>query len=135
MVPAAAGGPRAKGHRPVASVGWQVPEVESGWLLFNATLAHPRLDAHCKWHRGCKVDRVLSNSSIDLHVVWLSCGEGVGKTQHEQMKAEFSGEGGLDTRTGHHTFFMDMATIDAEGVAAQVLEAEELGFGHNDEPR
>ena len=121
-----------EGRAFVATGGWEVVQIEGGWLPYNGIRDPPRLDAHCQWHRGCKMDRVLHKSPIGLVAAWLAGGN-VEKHSHERVKATLSSEAGHMDRTLHRQFFMDSATLEGGVAAAVVLREFEL-VGHNDGP-
>ena len=69
-----------------------VPVHDCGWLRFHTALG--RVDAHCRFHVACKLDRKVRKATLGLSAAWLSRGAAVPTREaHNALKIVLS----LDT--------------------------------------
>lgn len=127
----AASAPPAAVRAPRAVGGWLVLEVPGGWLRYNKDLG--RLDSHCRWHAGCKMDRTLKRAPVGLCMSWLSKDVG-DKGQHDELKVHLSMPAAREDRMQGRAMFASLADRHG-GVFRDVLELEQhLRGGATDEP-
>lgn len=123
--------PVAVGRAPRGGGGWVVLEVASGWLRFNSSLG--RLDAHCRSHPGCKMDRSLKKGPIGLCMAWLSHRSG-DKAEHDTAKVTLSAACSFAERQEGRQAFRALAA-DRGSVFQEALDREsEMRSGQAEEP-
>ena len=117
---------------PKSGNGWEVLDVEGGWLRFSKNIG--RLDGHCKRHGiGCKMDRTLRRGTLGLTLAWLADTVADTKEDHDMFKVFLSAAEGFDRRESARARFVSAAS---GGLAQTILDCErELREGAADEPR
>lgn len=107
-------------QQPRATKHWKVHRVDGGWLRWSETKS--RCDAHCCYHKGCKMDRVLTKGPVGLSCAWLAGGAGIDRASHVVLKETLSGADGFPTRNTARERVIAMALTDE--VKQEILDVE-----------
>ena len=112
---------------PQAGKGWEVVQVQGGWLRFNEE--KQCCDAHCSAHAGCKMDRRLrpmkprggQGRVVATELLWLSkaCAD---KAEHDEYKLTAGLPDSRERRKELRAMFAQRA--ESEDIVARILRAE-----------
>ena len=112
---------------PHAVNGWEVVQVQGGWLRFNEE--KKCCDAHCSAHAGCKMDRRLrpmkprggQGRVVATELLWLSkaCAD---KAEHHEYKVTAGEPDSWERRKELRAMFAQRA--ESEDIVARILRAE-----------
>ena len=126
------GGPVAA---PQATGGWEVVDcLPHGWLRVHREKR--RIDAHCAYHRNCKMDRVASRAPIGLALLWMSRGRpGVAadKCIHDSHKLRCSLEQCFEDRQAARDIFKALAIEGDARACALAIERDARDDGADHE--
>ena len=126
--------------KPKEASGWSIISLTGGWLKFNPHANRSgQVDAHCAWHKGCKMDRAITRRAVGLHTAWLAAGEDPTCTaaKHDELKWILSQESEFERRQVCRLDTCDFAALKPdEHPLKKLLEAEALatGFDNTEEP-
>ena len=116
---------------PRPTAGWRVMRVPGGWVRYSQEKG--RLDSHCRYHDGCKMDRTLRKGSIGLALAWLQAGQGGDKAFHVTAKETLSSAEGFEARSAARADFRERAA--ASPLIADIVQCESnLRDGDQTEP-
>ena len=101
------------------------------------SVANKRLDAHCRRHKNCKQDKVLSKQPIGLQMAWLQLGMEPyvdRKEAHAELKKHVRDEAFLDDRRAGRNKFSELAS-GSDPIYKEVIDLELHICGVSEEPK